>query len=112
MWAASCTISGRLRRLQRLRKSREQLGNFTSEKTMIQKGNFKAHLELHSVNPSGYEAITFTHTHERSATHAEFMTHRVSRNASSSRAIPFEKMVAWIDADPAMPLHLGLNKKG
>lgn len=79
---------------------------------MIQKGNFKAHLELHSVNPVGDEAITFTHTHERSATHAEFMTHRVSRNASSSRAIPFEKMIAWIDKDPAMPLHLGINKKG
>jgi hypothetical protein len=78
---------------------------------MIQKGNFKAHLELHSVNPVGHEAITFVHTHER-VIHAEFMTHRVSRNASSSRAIPWKKMKAWILADPAMPLHYGVNRSG
>lgn len=80
---------------------------------MIQRGNFKAHLELHSINDAtGDEAITFTHTHERSATHAEFMTHRVSRNASSSRAIPRKKMDAWIQKDPALPLHFGSNKSG
>lgn len=79
---------------------------------MIQKGNFKAHLELHSVSPDGCEAITFTHTHERSATHAEFMTHRVSRNASSARAIPRKKMDAWIKKDPVLPLHWGSNKPG
>jgi thymidylate synthase ThyX len=79
---------------------------------VIQKGNFKAHLELHSVNIVGCEAITFTHCHER-VIHAEFMTHRsASRNASSSRAIPWRKMKAWIMNDPAMPLHFGTNKAG
>lgn len=45
--------------------------------------------------------------------HAEFMTHRVfSRNASSSRAIPIEKMIDAILTDPAMPVHWGSNKPG
>ena len=43
----------------------------------------------------------------------EFMTHRVfSRNASSSRAIPFEKQVEEIRKDPAMPLEFRKNQKG
>lgn len=45
--------------------------------------------------------------------HAEFMTHRMfSRNASSSRAIPVEKMIAAIEQDPAMPVYWGKNQKG
>ena len=45
--------------------------------------------------------------------HAEFMTHRVmSRNASSSRAIPVMKILAAIWNDPAMPIHWGANQSG
>lgn len=45
--------------------------------------------------------------------HSEFMTHRVfSRNASSSRAIPFEKQMKMIEEDIAMPLEFRENKKG
>lgn len=45
--------------------------------------------------------------------HAEFMTHRVmSRNASSSRAIPIEKMIQAVLDDPAMPVSWGSNKPG
>jgi thymidylate synthase ThyX len=45
--------------------------------------------------------------------HAEFMTHRVfSRNASSSRAIPVERMIEDVIADPAMPVAWGSNKPG
>jgi thymidylate synthase ThyX len=45
--------------------------------------------------------------------HAEFMTHRdFSRNASSSRAVPIERMIADILADTAMPIHWGKNQKG
>lgn len=41
------------------------------------------------------------------------MTHRqFSRNASSSRAIPVEKFLAWVNEDPAMPLEYRLNQKG
>ena len=45
--------------------------------------------------------------------HAEFMTHRVfSRNASSSRAIPVERMIRDVEEDPAMPVYWGANQKG
>lgn len=45
--------------------------------------------------------------------HAEFMTHRVfSRNASSSRAIPIERMTQDVIDDPAMPVAWGSNKPG
>lgn len=45
--------------------------------------------------------------------HAEFMTHRVlSRNASSSRAIPVAKMIEQVRTDPAMPIHWGANQSG
>jgi thymidylate synthase ThyX len=45
--------------------------------------------------------------------HAEFMTHRMfSRNASSSRAIPVERLIKDILEDTAMPIHWGKNQKG
>ncbi|KAB8122425.1 hypothetical protein D3W54_14635 [Komagataeibacter medellinensis] len=45
--------------------------------------------------------------------HAEFMTHRqFSRNASSSRAIPVERLIADVERDPAMPVFWGKNQKG
>lgn len=45
--------------------------------------------------------------------HAEFMTHRVfSRNASSSRAIPVERLIRDVENDPAMPVYWGANQKG
>lgn len=45
--------------------------------------------------------------------HSEFMTHRVfSRNASSSRAIPIEKMIQSVLDDAAMPVEWGSNKPG
>jgi hypothetical protein len=41
------------------------------------------------------------------------MTHRLfSRNASSSRAIPIEKMIEWVESDPVIPIHWGAKKKG
>jgi hypothetical protein len=45
--------------------------------------------------------------------HAELMTHRVfSRNASSSRAVPVERLIEDIIRDTAMPIHWGKNQKG
>jgi thymidylate synthase ThyX len=45
--------------------------------------------------------------------HAEFMTHRMfSRNASSSRAIPVERVIKALQEDPALPVYWGLNQKG
>lgn len=44
--------------------------------------------------------------------HAEFMTHRVfSRNGSSSRAIPIEKLIAQAIEDPVEPIFM-YNQKG
>lgn len=74
-------------------------------------GNFSVKLVRHSVNPVGEEVITWLLCYERFI-HAEFMTHRWSRNGSSSRAIPFKRMSDWIDRDPALPLHWGKNKQG
>lgn len=45
--------------------------------------------------------------------HAEFMTHRqFSRNASSSRAIPVERLIADVEADPVFPSFWGKNQPG
>lgn len=45
--------------------------------------------------------------------HAEFMTHRMfSRNASSSRAIPFERLLKSIEEEPARPVEFGKNQPG
>lgn len=45
--------------------------------------------------------------------HSEFMTHRVfSRNASSSRAIPFERLVEDVERDPVLPSYWGANQPG
>jgi hypothetical protein len=45
--------------------------------------------------------------------HSEFMTHRVfSRNASSSRAIPIQKVISQVWNDPAVPVYWGWNQKG
>lgn len=45
--------------------------------------------------------------------HSELMTHRAfSRNASSSRAIPVERMIKNIRDNPAMPVEWGTTQKG
>lgn len=43
----------------------------------------------------------------------EFNTHRVfSRNFSSSRAIPTDKLIGQVRNDPALPVHWGKNQPG
>lgn len=45
--------------------------------------------------------------------HSEIMTHRqFSRNTSSSRAIPIDKMIEQVQTNPAIPIHWGLNQSG
>ena len=45
--------------------------------------------------------------------HSEFMTHRVfSRNASSSRAIPVDRMIDDIKQEIAKPIIWAKNQKG
>lgn len=65
-----------------------------------------------SISPAG-KRITSLQLRYPRFIHAEFMTHRVfSRNASSSRAIPVEKMIDSIIQDTAMPIHWGKNRPG
>lgn len=65
-----------------------------------------------SVAPPGIRLVTMQLRYPRWI-HAELMTHRVfSRNASSSRAIPVERLIADIRSEPAVPLYWGKNQKG
>lgn len=65
-----------------------------------------------SISPEGIRLTTFQLRYPRFI-HAELMTHRVfSRNASSSRAIPVERMIEDLRRDPAMPVFWGSNKPG
>lgn len=65
-----------------------------------------------SISPNDIRLTTMQLCYPRFI-HSEFMTHRVfSRNASSSRAIPVEKTIKQVLANPAMPVHWGKNQPG
>ena len=65
-----------------------------------------------SISCSGVRLTTLELQYHRFV-HSEMMTHRMfSRNASSSRAIPIEKMMGQVLDNPAMPIHWGENKPG
>jgi len=65
-----------------------------------------------SISPLGVRLTTFCLTYPRFV-HAEFMTHRMlSRNASSSRALPSAKVIASVRASPAAPCFWGMNQSG
>lgn len=71
-----------------------------------------AKVVLDSISLEGVRLTTMELTYPRFI-HAEFMTHRMfSRNASSSRAIPTEKMIERIVREPAEPIHWGKNQPG
>lgn len=71
-----------------------------------------AKLIQHSIRIAGQEILTYELEYPRFI-HSELMTHRVfSRNAASSRAIPIAKMLEQIEANPARPVHWGLNQAG
>lgn len=65
-----------------------------------------------SISEAGIRLTTMQLTYPR-VIHSEFMTHRAfSRNAASSRAIPIEKSIRLVEADPYIPIRWGLNGKG
>lgn len=65
-----------------------------------------------SISPEGIRLTTFELRYPRFI-HSEFLTHRTfSRNASSSRAIPVQRMIEDLRRDPAMPEFWGTNKPG
>jgi hypothetical protein len=77
-------------------------------------GNFRCEVLLDSLNVATDDRLTtFTLCYEYDLVHADFMTYReFSRNASGSRAIPFERLLAWVDRDPAVPLRFCKARPG
>jgi thymidylate synthase ThyX len=71
-----------------------------------------AKVVLDSISEEGVRLTTMELTYPRFI-HAEFMTHRMfSRNASSSRAIPVERMLEQIERNPVTPSYWGQNRPG
>ena len=78
---------------------------------VIGKGGISAKIITDSI-ANGIRLTTMELNYHRFI-HSEFMTHRMfSRNASSSRAIPVEKMIKQVNNNPAMPIHWGKNQPG
>jgi len=76
------------------------------------KGGIWAEVVKDSINKFGDRVTTFR-LHYHRYIHSEFMTHRmVSKNASSSRAIPVHEQLETVAESPAMPTHWGLNEPG
>jgi thymidylate synthase ThyX len=73
---------------------------------------FNARILLDSISPAHIRLTTMEVRYPRFI-HSEVLTHRVlSRNSSSSRAIPIRKMIDAVRNDPAMPLAWGRNQSG
>ncbi len=67
---------------------------------------------LDSISTGGARIITYELKYPRFI-HPEVMTHREnSRNASSSRAVPIEKMIKKVQDDPALVVYWGKNQSG
>ena len=78
----------------------------------IEDGGFRVKVILDSLAPCGKRLITITARYPRFI-HSEVMTHRDrARNAASSRAIPWPKMMAAITNDPVIPIRFGSERKG
>ena len=74
--------------------------------------NITAKVICDSVSPDGVRITTLEIEYPRFI-HGEFMTHRsLSRNSSSSRAIPIQKMLDQIESNMALPIYWGKNKSG
>ena len=70
----------------------------------MNKTKINAEIVAHSLSPQGDELISVLCTFPRIIL-AEVNTHRMlSKNTSSSRAIPFSKMVETIQNDPFIPI--------
>lgn len=66
-----------------------------------------------SISTNGERITTMELEYPRLFIHSQFMTHRMfSRNSSSSRAIPIEKMIKQVEENTAMPIHWGKNQPG
>ena len=74
--------------------------------------NITAKVVCDSVSEQGVRLTTFEIEYPRFI-HGELMTHRMlSKNSSSSRAIPIQKMLDQIESNMAVPVYWGKNKSG
>lgn len=77
------------------------------------KNNIKAEIVAHSKRAeTGEEIITYKLTFPRIILSESNTYKMIERNTSSSRAIPFEKMVEVVEKDPFIPLAWQLSHKG
>ena len=75
-------------------------------------GQVSATVVAHSISQEGKEMITFEIEYPRIIL-AELNTHRqLSKNSSSSRAIPVKKVNQMISEAPAMPVRFGQHQAG
>ena len=65
-----------------------------------------------SISEKGKRMVSYELEYPRYI-HCELLTHRMlSKNCSSSRAIPIEKMLRYIEGNMGIPVYLGQNKGG
>lgn len=73
---------------------------------------FDAKIIKDSITEFGDRLTTMEWTYPRFI-HSEIMTHRDrARNAASSRAIPWPKMMERITENPVVPIHFGMEQRG
>ncbi len=78
----------------------------------MNKTTIKAEVVAHSLNPQGDRLTSLKITFPRIIL-SELLTHRMlSKNTSSSRAIPFKKMVEAVQNDPFIPIAWQKNHSG
>lgn len=78
----------------------------------MEKRKISAKIVADSIDSRGNRLTSYVLTYPRYI-HSELMTHRMfSRNAASSRAIPFDKMVNMIKEDPFIPIAWQKDHKG
>lgn len=78
----------------------------------LEDGNYKARMIKDSYSPSGVRLSTMELTFPRFIL-AEVNTHKIlSKNSSSSRARPIEKILKVVQENPFIPEYWGKNQKG
>lgn len=84
----------------------------TSQTTVEATNGISCKIVADSTSPCGKRLTTIEARYPRFI-HSEIMTHRDrARNAASSRAIPWPKMMAAITEDPVIPIRFGSEQKG
>ena len=82
------------------------------EKTKIFMNEIKVEIVADSINQQGDRVTSLVLTYPR-IIHAEMMTHRMfSRNASSSRAVPIQKMIEAVKNNTFCPFEFQKAHKG